>query len=343
MLLMKIHTSDLIAFVHDIDRRGGVSALPPADSFQIRYDTTIDQTLDPFSEEYFGQQVALYRELAGREVDQETGEQTDFDMAAHETACNPYNSADVKFVADHFRAILNGLALVGLPTNPSILDLGCGWGVSAELFAYCGARVTAVDINRRFVDLVRRRAKRTGLPIDAFQSNFDSYQDDRRYDLLFFYECLHHSLKPWETLARLTSLLHPEGKILWAAEPVNTYWWRNWGMRLDPISIYCIRKFGWWESGWSEEFISRCFSKVKFDLTFHRGLGLNGGVIGVATRSDGPTHQPPDGLLHLASTDTDGQIAALHRHIADMQSSLSWKLMAPLRWAGQKARARRRR
>ncbi|MBU6296156.1 MAG: methyltransferase domain-containing protein, partial [Planctomycetes bacterium] len=46
-----------------------------------------------------------------------------------------------------------------LPPGASILDMGCGWGLSSEAMAFSGASVTAVDINPQFVELIEKRAK----------------------------------------------------------------------------------------------------------------------------------------------------------------------------------------
>lgn len=51
------------------------------------------------------------------------------------------------------------------PTEGDLLDLGCGWGPVALTLALQspGARVWAVDVNRRALDLVRRTAERLEL------------------------------------------------------------------------------------------------------------------------------------------------------------------------------------
>jgi len=36
----------------------------------------------------------------------------------------------------------------------------------------------------------------------------------------------------------------------------------NWGLRLDPLSVYCIHKFGWFESGWSADFLTAAFQRA---------------------------------------------------------------------------------
>ncbi|MBB2925095.1 methyltransferase [Cellulomonas cellasea] len=50
------------------------------------------------------------------------------------------------------------------PAEGDLLDLGCGWGPVALSLALAspGARVWAVDVNERALDLVRRNAERLG-------------------------------------------------------------------------------------------------------------------------------------------------------------------------------------
>ncbi len=327
---------ELDRFVAECDRLGGLGA-PQAQSFladfRVHFDTEVDRTLDPFSDGYFEQQVALYREIAGRDLDQDSGEMMPVDVDGHVAAINPYNSRDTRFLAKHNRAILTCLMLADLPPGADVLDAGSGWGLSSEAIARCGASVTAVDINPLFVELVRRRAERLGLPIEAVRSGFDTFDSERCFDLLMFYECLHHSVKPWETLAHLGRFLKPDGKIIFAGEPVNENWWKHWGLRLDAASVYCLRKFGWWESGWSAEFIARCFDRAGFALTIHRDIGLDNGMIGTAVRAGAA---PRFDLAVLAPLQREANRYAVEldearRTIAAMLSSRSWRITSPMR------------
>ena len=343
MSVGKISAADLDCMVAECDRLGGLGT--PAtknylSDFDLVLETQVDQGLDPFSDEYFQQQVTLYREIAGRELNQTEGERTPVDVATHAMACNPYNNPDIRFIARHSRAIQTCLVVADLPPAATVLDMGCGWGLSSEMMAFSGASVTAVDINPLFVDLVRRRAARLGLPIVGVESEFDTYDDDRRYDLVLFYESLHHGLRPWATLARIAPLVKPGGRIMWAGEPVNTFWWADWGLRLDHDSVYCMRKFGWWESGWSVEFLAECFARCGFIMTAIPGIGLDGGPVGFAVRTEDAERVRPD--LSVSQASCREEIAALHRHVADMESSLSWRVGGPIRALGRFWRGHRR-
>ncbi len=256
------------------------------------------------------------------------------------TRTNPYHRNDIAFLSKHSRAVLTAIMLADPPAGAHILDAGCGWGLSSELMAFCGARVTAIDINPAFVELVRRRAQRFMLPITAIRSEFDTFETGERFDLLFFYECLHHSVKPWESLKSLGRFVKPEGKIVFAGEPVNTVWWPHWGLRLDAPSVYCARKFGWWESGWSMLFIARCFEQAGFTLNTFEEIGLDNGPIGIATRTgqeivvNRSVREPFERMRHVYDAREEilrSELAGLQQSIADLKSSRSWKLTAPLR------------
>ncbi|GJG89161.1 hypothetical protein tb265_43420 [Gemmatimonadetes bacterium T265] len=329
-----VRAADLDEFVAECDRRGGLGTAATEEYFAgFTYvpATRVDRSLDPFSDAYFDQQAALYREIAGREINQEEGERTLLDVAAHAAGQNPYNSPDVGFIAGHARAIQACLMIADLPPAAAVLDMGCGWGLSSEMMAFAGTRVTAVDINPLFVDLVRRRAARLGLPIEAVESNFDDFDDDREYDLVFFYECLHHSLRPWATLERLARRVKPGGKIMWAGEPMNREWWDSWGLRLHPDAVYCIRKFGWWESGWSAEFITECFARCGFALTIIPDVGWKGTAVGFGVRRETAGGVRPDLSIRVAHG--SAEVERLRGELAAMRSSRSWRLTAPVRAA----------
>ena len=118
--------------------------------------------------------------MSVRDLDQDVGEQAAVDVETNSLAANPYNSGDVKNISSHAKTITTVLSLAGIPSDAKVLDLGAGWGLSSEIMAFCGAKVTAVDINPLFVDLITRRAANKQLPITARLSNFDEYEDAER-------------------------------------------------------------------------------------------------------------------------------------------------------------------
>lgn len=308
--ISEVHADQLDAFVDWVNQTGGLEQ-PGFDAIQRSFvyvpDTQVDQDLDPFSDAYFEQMVALYQELSGRVLDQESGELTRFDMAAHVRHANPYASANVTMMAGHVNAITAAIRLADLPPGARVADLGCGWGMTSEILSFCGCDVMAVDISPDFVALVRARVARLANGIDVMQSNFDDLVLPQDYDAVFFYECLHHAVKPWETLEQVTEFLKPGGKVIFAGEPINKLYWRNWGLRLDAAAIYAIRTQGWFESGWSAEFLHQMFARMGWSLTLYPHVGLNGSEVGVAQKGvraatlpePPPEPKPPSEAVHL--------------------------------------------
>jgi 16S rRNA (guanine1207-N2)-methyltransferase len=68
------------------------------------------------------------------------------------------------------------------PPGGDLLDLGCGWGPIALSLALAspGARVWAVDVNERALDLVRRNAERLGCT-NVVATTPDEVPDDVRF------------------------------------------------------------------------------------------------------------------------------------------------------------------
>ncbi len=369
-----LHARDLDGFVAECDKRGGPNHPDCAEYlrvFDVVLDTKVNQDLDPFSDEYVAQMVSVSEELAGRTLNQGRGNMPPLDVAAHAAAVSPYNTHDVRFLSKHNRAVTTALMLANLPAGAEVLDAGCGWGLSSEAMAFSGARVTALDIDPLFVDLVRRRAARLGLPIEAVQADPDEFQTDKRFDLLFFSECLHRSVRPWKTLAHLSQFVKPEGKVVFAWEQARPTPWRHWGVRLDAVSVYCARKFGWRGGSWTGDFLGRCFAKAGFSLTTYRNVGLDGGSVGFAPRAEAgraaapdlsawnrvldtltdppPTAAPvgpsPSDVLKLQLEESRSELKRLAVQVAEhqaevgrlrhalesMQASRSWRATAPVR------------
>jgi 2-polyprenyl-3-methyl-5-hydroxy-6-metoxy-1,4-benzoquinol methylase len=265
----RFNCDSLDDFVATVDRDGGPDLLGTAPRWQgVSYKPTVvvDLSLDPFSEAYARQQIALYEEISGRDLDQSVNENTPFDLDHNIASASPYGVRDPTRLALHYARLSKLVRLAAPPVEARVLDMGSGWGLSSELFAMLGCRVTAIDINESFVRLTNERNKRFKFDLEAFQGSFDDVALSGEFDLIVFYECLHHAVRPWDVIAKLARHLAPNGAIGFAGEPINKLWWPHWGMRLDPLSVYCIRKFGWFENGWSEAFISEVMRRGGLDV-----------------------------------------------------------------------------
>ena len=249
-------------------------------NFALDVDIDFGNTLDPFSEQYRSSMIELYTKIAGRKLDQSSGEL--FSVPKNIECPNPYASKDVPFIAKHGKAILDSLLAAQMPANASILDMGCGWGLSSEMIGFTGAQVTGVDINPDFIDLATQRCRIRNIPFTGVTSSFEDLNLSSQFDGIFFYECLHHAVDLNILIPRLKAMLKESGTIIFAGEPINNLWWKYWGLRLDAMSVYCIRKFGWFESGWSEHYLLEVFKRHGLKLVLHKGIGLDQGDIGCA-------------------------------------------------------------
>ena len=250
---------------------------------EFKFDTVVDQNLDPFSSEYFDQQISLYREITQRDLDQWSGELHPVDVPSLVMTANPLGLRNVGFVAEHVRAISTMLGLCNLGDGARVLDLGAGHGLSSEVMAFCGCTVHAVDIDPKLSQLSDRRATQRGLDIRRSVLSYDDLSaiEAKAYNAAFFFQSFHHCLKPWILIETLKTKLVDGGVIAFTGEPIYGLW-RNWGLRLDQESLYVARKFGWFESGWTHDFLRKCFDRNGFQLKFING-GHGGGQIGMAS------------------------------------------------------------
>jgi SAM-dependent methyltransferase len=296
--------SDLDSFVADSDRLGGPGN-PACESYWrdcvFLPSVEIDSAVEPYDSKYMEGMLQLYRDISGRDLNQSLNEDTSFDLMAHASAPNPYAHQTPKAIAKLMTTLLQGVSAAEKPSGCRLLDMGAGWGLSSETFEYVGYRVTAIDISDKFVQLVNRRAQNRGLAITAIQSAFDDFNPEERFDIAVFFECLHHAVEPWKLLSRIGQLLRPDGILLLLAEPVQNLWWKHWGLRLDSLSVYCIRKYGWFESGWSTSFL--------FDMLSRAGFS------GVSVKNPGN----PDHLIYLCQKSTSLSRQDLERIVSPDQ------------------------
>ena len=99
-----------------------------------------------------------------------------------------------------------------------VLEVGCGIGTDTINFARHGARVTAVDLSERSLEIARQRAAVLGV---ADQITFVRADAERLsaiiplepYDLVYAFGVIHHSPRPDTILTELRRFLPPGGAL----------------------------------------------------------------------------------------------------------------------------------
>ena len=94
-----------------------------------------------------------------------------------------------------------------------VLEVGSGSGVHTRLLAEAGARLIAIDLTSKAVELTRRRLDLYGLQadvrrMDAEQMNFEPGQ----FDFIWSWGVIQHSSEPNRIVAELARVLRPGGE-----------------------------------------------------------------------------------------------------------------------------------
>jgi len=95
----------------------------------------------------------------------------------------------------------------------NVLEVGCGMGFMAGLWAGRGCAVTAVDLNPVAVSMTRRRFELFGLTGSIQEADGESlpFADDS-FDYAYSWGVLHHSPDTKKSVAELWRVLKPGGK-----------------------------------------------------------------------------------------------------------------------------------
>ena len=89
-----------------------------------------------------------------------------------------------------------------------VLEIGCGIGTDTMNFARAGARVTAVDLSPRSLDVARQRAQIFSLSdriqfVEADAERLPDFIEPAAYDLVYSFGVIHHSPRPDVILANV--------------------------------------------------------------------------------------------------------------------------------------------
>lgn len=103
----------------------------------------------------------------------------------------------------------------------TVLDLGCGQGRDALMFARAGHRVVGVDVSQVGVRQMRAVAKAEGLDVKGVVADLTTYRPTRRFDVVILDRVLH--MLPEKTrravLRRAMAAVASGGSLLVAEGP----------------------------------------------------------------------------------------------------------------------------
>ncbi len=223
-----------------------------------------DLPADPFSPEYRQRYMDLYKKISTREHYSVQNERSEFNVDELSLRPFPYFTKSLKLAAQHFSLMGKLFEILDVKENSSILECGFGWGNTTLALAMLGHNVTALDIEERYCEVVRRRAETLQVTnIELVNSDFLWVETtDKKFDAVCFFESFHHCWEFERLLLALHRVLLPGGKIYFGAEPINDQFKTPWGVRLDGESLWVARHAGWMELGFHSDFFDELLDRT---------------------------------------------------------------------------------
>lgn len=231
-------------------------------------------SLDPFCNEYRAKVFSIYEQLKDErgynaEKDEILGPEYETSTAR---TVSPWNLRDTQHFSEFLLSWGQIFKFLDTNGNQKILEYGPGSGQIILMLARLGFDVYGVDINARYLDIIREQADLYNLDISLEKNVFGKGFDGARFDRIIFFEAFHHSFDFMETLKDLKSKLSIDGYIIFCGEPIAKSVFDGipypWGPRMDGLSVYVTRKFGWMELGFTHDFFVEALRRSGFDVEF---------------------------------------------------------------------------
>jgi ubiquinone/menaquinone biosynthesis C-methylase UbiE len=127
------------------------------------------------------------------------------------------------------------------PSNPVLLDAGCGQGKSFRYLrqVFAPSRLVGVDADPQSLTLCRLEARQQGIDVELLGSDCAAlHVPDDSVDLLFCHQTFHHLVEQEKALAEFYRVLKPGGYLLFA-ESTEAYidtWVIRWLFR-HPMHV----------------------------------------------------------------------------------------------------------
>ena len=263
--MQKISYAELDLFIQEVDN----AYLKSSDAaYNLFKNTEIEypqfKSKNPLSDQFRSNIFDLYKQISGKSNYEVTTEESYLDVDKAVYNPYPYQTKSVERLALYHHLLAKLMSMIKLPAGSSILDMGCGWGTTSLELSQIGFKVTSLDINKYFCELVAKRAKLLNIKnIDIVNDNFFWIEKtNKKFDAIIFFECFHHCWEFERLLKNMHKILKPKGKIYFAAEPITNIFPLPWTLRMDGESLFVIRKHGWMELGFRSDFFSELLNET---------------------------------------------------------------------------------
>lgn len=239
---------------------------------QIQLEYPADHPSDPLSPEFSKWTWDLYLQISGRSQYTTENEASPIDVDAAVHRPFPYQTGSPTVVGGDLIARGQVLQCLGSPAvgflpPAKVVEFGPGWGnLTGDLVA-TGFDVFAVEVDDRFCELLTRRfANEPGLSV--VQTDMLSFSTEKSVDAAIFFESFHHCAEHLKMLEMLHDIVKPGGLLVFAAEPVHDMSYA-WGPRLDGLSLWSMRTYGWLELGFDRNYFVSALARTGWELVDH--------------------------------------------------------------------------
>lgn len=135
--------------------------------------------------------------------------------------------------------------------NKRVLEIGCGNGADAAMFAWHGARYTGVDLTTEAMQATREHLAAEGLQGELRAENAEQLSfDDGSFDIVYSFGVLHHTPRPAAALAEVHRVLKPGGtaKIMLYHRRSLNYYVRILGYMRARVAWKALSRIGRWDA-----------------------------------------------------------------------------------------------
>jgi len=102
--------------------------------------------------------------------------------------------------------------------DKDVLEIGCGIGTDTINFARAGARVTAIDVSKKSINIAKKRAEVFGLSnqIEFIEMSAEDMSElirvGAKFDFIYSFGVIHHTPNPQRVFNQLPDLMKPDAK-----------------------------------------------------------------------------------------------------------------------------------
>ncbi len=248
---------------------------PAAHFAEFWFEMPMPDVADPLSAAYRDAVLAEYRRLTRREYSLDF-EAHPFDVGTNHDFLSrpwPYNTGDPAQVGNALLSVGFVISVFAPKPGDRVLEMGAGWGNLSLPLAQMGCAVTALDIEERYIRIIRHRADGAGVPVRVIRSGFLEAAEvtaGEKFDHVLFHAAFHHCDDHLALLRLIRDrLLAPGGRLVLAGEPLLEALPYPWGLNPMGEGIWAIRTFGWHELVFRPSYLMQALSAIGFeaDLT----------------------------------------------------------------------------